>query len=581
MIDDYQWFKMASFIPLYPSDFNNSLGEQEVYESLAKLDDRIYIFHSLRWTGSEKSRDGQGEADFVVFDPEQGIMILEVKSGIMEWSSRQWTQTNRKTGQSRTIFDPEAQANRSKFAILELIKNDKVLPANCECRVCHAVWFPSHPVARDCLPPNIKPDMMLDQTDLVNPDRAIDRAFAFWATKYPHKTLLKNQIDSVLRAIAPVFKSALSLKGKYQDIYRRMIAMTDQQVAVLNFLDLQKRAAIIGSAGTGKTVIALEKARRLAANGDLTLLLCFNRALKEHLARIESNSSVIVENFHGLMAKIHESDDMSLDAKVETSLEALLDGHIPWPYKHVIVDEGQDFKNLWIETMETLTSGVFYVFSDPNQSVQRKKMPTWIEQSPCRLQLTKNCRNTYAIQRTAYRSIRLALMDKRKDHGSRVKLHGPESNEKSLSIIRKLTKRQSDIFGDDMDVAILTINTEKNSLLTGCVEIAGTPLGDPNEEGSLRFSSIRRFKGLEATCVILIDVDPRRFVDETYKRLFYVGSSRAVAELHVILSDASKEAIAEGVSALAPNRKIKKNKKGLERILACSWEDSTEEGKNV
>ena len=66
---------------------------------------------------------------------------------------------------------------------------------------------------------------------------------------------------------------------------RELLRLTEQQFAVLDRLRRQRRVSISGGAGTGKTVLALEKARRLAREGSGVLLTCFNRPLADNLRR--------------------------------------------------------------------------------------------------------------------------------------------------------------------------------------------------------------------------------------------------------------------------------------------------------
>ncbi|WP_027641473.1 DEAD/DEAH box helicase family protein [Enterocloster clostridioformis] len=55
-------------------------------------------------------------------------------------------------------------------------------------------------------------------------------------------------------------------------VFHRML---DEQAGILNFLSEQRTAVINGAAGTGKTLIAVEKARRHTADGQKVLFLCF------------------------------------------------------------------------------------------------------------------------------------------------------------------------------------------------------------------------------------------------------------------------------------------------------------------
>ena len=53
-----------------------------------------------------------------------------------------------------------------------------------------------------------------------------------------------------------------------------------------------------GCAGSGKTMLAVEQAKRLAAKGEDVLFVCFNTGLKNHLREREASSGVEFWNFH-------------------------------------------------------------------------------------------------------------------------------------------------------------------------------------------------------------------------------------------------------------------------------------------
>lgn len=65
-------------------------------------------------------------------------------------------------------------------------------------------------------------------------------------------------------------------------VFNRMLS---KQVAILNFLVEQKTAVINGAAGMGKTIIAVEKARRNAAKGEKVLFLCYNSEPRKYLEK--------------------------------------------------------------------------------------------------------------------------------------------------------------------------------------------------------------------------------------------------------------------------------------------------------
>ena len=139
---------MAIMIPgcATNDDFNYSGGELLLFERLQNLSDDYYVFHSTHW--NEKRRRSEmsartyvqwGEADFTIFHPSYGIIVFEVKDGLISYSrERGWTQKNRKTGEVKTI-DPMQQAERSKYFFLDRLKD--AFNGYCPYSLCSAVWF--------------------------------------------------------------------------------------------------------------------------------------------------------------------------------------------------------------------------------------------------------------------------------------------------------------------------------------------------------------------------------------------------------------------------------------------------------
>ncbi len=66
--------------------------------------------------------------------------------------------------------------------------------------------------------------------------------------------------------------------------------LLQEQYVLLNYLAFQRTAVINGAAGTGKTMIAVEKAKRHAYVGERVLFLCYNALLKDHLVDVNENT---------------------------------------------------------------------------------------------------------------------------------------------------------------------------------------------------------------------------------------------------------------------------------------------------
>ena len=209
-----------------------------------------------------------------------------------------------------------------------------------------------------------------------------------------------------------------------------------------------------------------------------------------------------------------------------------------FPYDHIIIDEGQDFgiddveeANI-IETLKGIIEDTqpdtssFYIFYDKLQLVQSFQIPKYIEEADCKLTLYRNCRNTENIAMTS-----LAPITERSPKlidgcikGVPAKLHfctDPEAVQEKLNLLLESLKGQG-----VKDIIILTCKTEATSILSGAVS-------NGIYRNKYRFSTCRKFKGLEADAVILVDVDADTFTDNNIL-LYYVGTSRARLWLDII-----------------------------------------------
>src|SRR5262249_28884484 len=93
-------------------------------------------------------------------------------------------------------------------------------------------------------------------------------------------------ITEIVDKLRGDFEVVPSMKGLLSDSQRDLIRLSREQFAVLNFAlnDRNPRIICEGAAGTGKTLIAMEAARRWSADGKKTLFLCFNDNLQRFLS---------------------------------------------------------------------------------------------------------------------------------------------------------------------------------------------------------------------------------------------------------------------------------------------------------
>ena len=87
------------------------------------------------------------------------------------------------------------------------------------------------------------------------------------------------------------------------------------------------------------------------------------------------------------------------------------------------------------------------------------------------------------------------------------------------------------------DIVILTTSSIENSILQNIKRVGGIPISTTPKKSHILFTSVRKFKGLEAKAVLLIDIYVDKLNDELHKRLVYVGCSRASTYLQMAFYD--------------------------------------------
>jgi superfamily I DNA and RNA helicase len=340
---------------------------------------------------------------------------------------------------------------------------------------------------------------------------------------------------------------------------RLRICLTDQQAAVLRTLDRSKRAGIIGAAGTGKTVLAVEKAKSLASGGKKVLLLCYNRALSVTLARqVDSLSNVLACNFHQFCKYcVRQCVESGLPdpldrAKAEYPNEDYWSIQLPLAafygieepgdqlrFDAIVIDEGQEFgEEYWLPIEMALmdsSDSWLYVFYDENQRLYSRVSSFPIPESESYL-LTKNCRNSTPIHKLAYRYYTGDLVDDSGiDGASPTLLVSPSVATQAANVAREITRLIHDEGVNPGDIAVLVAGTPKEKYYD---RLRNKPLPRPAkwsreehfQDESVLIDTVKRFKGLERD-VVFLWIDEVSAMDDTQ---MYVGISRARSILYVV-----------------------------------------------
>lgn len=560
---------MATMIPDIHKECHEWSHEDVMFDELNQLPEDYYVFHSFEIVTIKSGQVLESETDFVIFHPKKGLICLEAKAGQVKYENGFWQYGS---GKRMKHDGPYIQAKRNKWYLKDyMIEHGLEYECN-NCKKLHAVWFPDVPESNfkgATLPGEGDIRITLTADSFGHIQECIDKIFEFEGQDKCTTNLSEKSVQKILeRVLAPSF-NLISLQQVEQErnknVFKRMLR---EQVALLNYLDEQNNAIINGLAGTGKTVMAVEKARRHSEKDEKVLFLCYNAFLNEHLRETYAYPHVSYYTVAGLSQKLCEKVDYK--ALQEKLTQMFLEG--TFPYQHVIIDEGQDFGKEEIDEVEIIEllrenaidneerNGTFYLFYDKNQMVQSKKAPKYIEEADCKLTLYRNCRNTENIALT---SLRLLGSDKApKLYPDAVMGDLPEigfcsTKEETIALLNSEIDKYIDAGYNS--ITILTCKTEESSIIADCCKDSKYNY----KRGYVKFTTCRKFKGLESDVIIVVDIDKDTFADEG-EQLMYVGTSRAQFKLSCVVNMSEAECL-----KLMEDREIKHNRNTLKSFATA------------
>lgn len=532
---------MAKMIPLELKDGEyESSGEKEVFEALKiGLSDEWIVIYSLRWITDDEIflNRSNGESDFILINPNYGIMVLELKGGSITCINGEWFSIS-SSNIKRSIKDPEKQANEAKYNLLSKLRSN-----NINSYITTAVWFPDCIKDKVSLPLSMPKEIILDMLSFNNIEERIVNVFNYRANKesFIIRKLLDSDYKKIIDILNPKVDIKIPLVRISNKINMKYIKLNDEQNHCFEQLDGNKIISVSGNAGTGKTVLAVKKAFRESKIGKKVLFLCYNTLLKENISK-ESDDNFEVFSIHSFAEDyLNKYNKISYDDFQENgSYEEMMNSFIKEAsnnkaekrvfYDSIIIDEGQDFTKEWFEVIKEFLhkDSSLCVFYDKNQMLYNKygRLDISFLEIGTKYELKRNMRNTDEIYLSA-----LSIIDISKDN---VKLNGVTGikpdiifSENLFSKVEHLrniiTELKKNEYLSDNNITVLTMEARKKLKYKKSIEDIFN--GD--------VESIRKFKGLENDVIIIPDV-PHNFMDDIdLRNLLYVGMSRA--KVHVIL----------------------------------------------
>lgn len=513
-----------------------SSSERHVYQALIEqLQDGDVVVAGQRVTDHLKDH----EVDFVVAIEGAGIICIEVKGGEVWHDGSGWRQMR---GGKKCRIEPVRQAREACYALRDYIEYDPRWTQG-RLRWDHVVALPHTELPDDFELADCPRWKVIDRNDLSQ-----------LASRLRH-VLIRQELDRPLLSAEGIdqFLAVLGGRGLPQrDVVARALAndgaadaLTEQQAVILEAIRLLNRVQVRGSAGSGKTYLAVEQARRLAFEGKRVALLCYSHGLASYLKRITGTwhrrqQPAYVGEFHSLGVEWGAPDgpthpeesvrfwEEQLPQQMLELAQNLDDGQ---RFDAVVVDEAQDFADAWwdpvLASLRDDEEGGLFVFSDEGQRVFDRQGTPPVPLVP--LVLDRNLRNTRQIATTFQPLV---------DHPIRyLGADGPEVHFVPCS------RADAAETGDDQvekllddgwrpeDVALLTTGSRHPEQVTRQEQGNAAYWDSFWDADQVFYGHVLGFKGLERRAVVLV-VDAAGPVERARERL-YVGMSRARDQLVV------------------------------------------------
>ncbi|MGZ4590757.1 MAG: NERD domain-containing protein [Actinomycetes bacterium] len=379
--------------------------ERTVWEALRKsLPDDAALFANRRFT----DRDGDHEADLIVGLPGAGIAVVEVKGGHITHDGSTWLQTG--GGARDKPIRPQEQGRRVKYVLRSYLDRDARWRRR-RTRFAHLVAFPTARVPQEVNPTDCPRWLVVDRDQLDDLAGIVRDSLLQQRSENPVAGLA--EIDDLVAILTerPLTQRDLVAAAEAREAECELL--TEQQARVLDHIRLMNRVEVQGGAGSGKTWLAVEQARRLAQRGKRVGLLCYSRGLTEYLKRRvellpEGQRPAYVGTFHALgvawgAPKGLENDSDYWEVRLPREMGQVA-AHLSDAdrFDAFVVDEAQDFSDSWwpalVAGLRDRAEGGLFAFADEGQRVfaRHGRPPVALVPVP----LDENLRNTKQIAQT-------------------------------------------------------------------------------------------------------------------------------------------------------------------------------------
>jgi hypothetical protein len=520
------------------------VNEMETLSLLEKeLDDTYSVYHGVHWTNIEKRNYAiYGEIDFAVVGPSGKVLLIEQKNGTLI-ETDDGLQKKYSDNVKKIPFQIARNADGLQNRLKKSIKDHSIY-------VDSLLYCPDHKIKKI-------------GTSGIDPDRIIDWNRKDQLVHIVKKILPPSEVNSLLRDELHQFLSDVlelvpevnAIVGQTGRLYTKVSGGLSEWAQRIEFSPFRLR--VIGTAGSGKTQLALSAFRESIKLGRKPLYICYNRSLADHISGIVPRGGE-VSGYHQFGDRIAKLQGTPIDFKKPQpflQMEKVLDNYVPTQdqmFDDLIVDEGQDFKNTWSENLMRLlrSNSKVWWLEDPLQNIYSRdqiSFENWVTiRSDANYRSPKSI--LYAINQILH--LNPSITAASPIEGGEVELLEYTNESDLVTKTIQAIDRAVEIGFNKKLISLLTFRGRDKSLFTPFTQIGAHTLRAPIKDafddagnqqftdGEITTDSVHRFKGQSCPCVILTEIDFEELSENVKSRIF-VGATRATIKLILVISSSS------------------------------------------
>lgn len=540
---------MAKLCPTLPTHYAaraSDFAELDLLRILELgLSNAFTLFHSVDWSRGTGEREQHGEIDIVVVNQAGDVLLMEVKTGNVDFVAGGIFKTygqETKNVKAQAGFQYGGLRNRLDDATLKV-------------RLHHLLVMPDVKVANETA--QWPRERIVDSTEM---GQVTTRVTHLLGTGLPNPDMQPR----VLAFLANRFQVATDVSAlacKLQDHVIRLSAGLATWVPRLTVPSGLLR--VIGTAGSGKTQLALRLLRDADAAGQRSAYICYNRALADHISRVAPVRTP-AETFHEYALRVVRRSGEVVDFSKPTAFDDIarrcaniLEQTDP-DLDLLVLDEIQDMQLEWVQAMLTRlkANGKAVLLEDPQQQLYKDRVAFDIDDAVT-ITSQENFRTPRALV-SLINMLRLTEVEVEALSPHEGEISDPIVYESSAKIgpctiraVEHCLERGFKL----ADIAVISMRGREHSVLqeldklgdwtlnrfTGRFDEGSVPIW---RSGDLLLESVRRFKGQAAPAVVLTECDMAQ-LDAANRRLLFVGLTRARVHLEWVISSGTAKMLAD------------------------------------